>query len=183
MANRLKSPIGWSSTEVRAHRRPALLFWPQVQPCKDPPPPGGWEGGVWDVASPGQPNPPLHGRKIVLRQKMKLIKGAGNLRPILGTQTCFLASDPPPPTLTHGGAVRDRHGNAHLPRGAVQERPHVRAHVAYPLCILGHCLRRSPPTTGGATPTGQTQRIQTAIRHFEGEVRFALTQYPRVCTE
>ena len=47
--------------------------------------------------------PPTHIRKIFLRQKMKFIKGAGNLRPISGTQNFFLASDPPPPPAGGGG--------------------------------------------------------------------------------
>ena len=51
--------------------------------------PGGWGGGClgpW----PAPADPPTHTRKIFLRQKMKLIKGAGNLRPMLGTQNFFL---------------------------------------------------------------------------------------------
>ena len=49
------------------------------------------EGGglFWAVASPSRPPHPPHIRKIFLQQKMKFIKGARNLRPILGTQTFF----------------------------------------------------------------------------------------------
>ena len=49
-------------------------------------PPGG--GGA------GQPPTHPH-QNICVRENMKSIKGAGNLRPILATQTFFL-SDPPP---------------------------------------------------------------------------------------
>ena len=66
-----------------------------------PPPPGA-------LASPGRPtHPPTHFRKIFLWQKMKfieliklinlLIKGAGNLSPILGTQTFCWPLTPPLP--------------------------------------------------------------------------------------
>ena len=47
-------------------------------------------GGGGGLASPGRPtHPPTHIRKTFLRQKMKFIKGAGNLRPILGPQFFF----------------------------------------------------------------------------------------------
>ena len=63
----------------------------------------GWGGGrpYGALASPGRPPPPppTHIRKLFLRQKMKFIKGAGNLRPNFGTQTLT----PPPPT--HGGGL------------------------------------------------------------------------------
>ena len=36
---------------------------------------------------------------------MNFIKGAGNLRPILGLQTSFLASNPPPPPPGGGGCI------------------------------------------------------------------------------
>ena len=52
-------------------------------------------GGGLVVWGPGQPrptDPPTHIRKICLVQKMKFIRRAGNLRPILGRQTF----DPPP---------------------------------------------------------------------------------------
>jgi hypothetical protein len=40
---------------------------------------------------------PPHIGKIFLGQKMKFLKGAGSLRPILGTKTFFLVSDPSTP--------------------------------------------------------------------------------------
>ena len=47
----------------------------------------------WEQAiAPGQPQPTHPSNKIgksFLQQKMKFIKGAENLRPILGTQTFF----------------------------------------------------------------------------------------------
>ena len=47
-------------------------------------------GGVWGPGQPRPTPPPTTNiRKIFLRQKMKFIKGAGNLRPIFGTQTFF----------------------------------------------------------------------------------------------
>ena len=52
---------------------------------KDPRGAGGCLG-PWPA--PADTPPPTSG-KIFLRQKMKFIKGAGNLRPILDTQTCF----------------------------------------------------------------------------------------------
>ena len=59
---------------------------------------GGLRGGmVWGSGQPWPTPPPPHIRKIVLRQKMKLKKGAGNLRPISGTQIFFASDLPPPP--------------------------------------------------------------------------------------
>ena len=49
------------------------------------------------LASPNRPPPP-HIKMMFLRQKMKVIKGAGNLRPILGTQTFFGLWPTHPPT-------------------------------------------------------------------------------------
>ena len=54
-----------------------------------------WGGGGCGPGQPRRTDPPTHIRKIFLRQKMKFIKGAGNLRPILGTNF-FLAPDPSP---------------------------------------------------------------------------------------
>ena len=38
---------------------------------------------------PAPADPPTHIRKLVLGQKIKFIKGGGNLRPIFGAQTFF----------------------------------------------------------------------------------------------
>ena len=55
-----------------------------------PGPPGvGGKGVFGALDSPDRPTHPHHMSKIFLRHKMKFIKGAGNLRPILGTQTFF----------------------------------------------------------------------------------------------
>ena len=50
------------------------------------------EGGGEGAGQPQPTHPPTHIKKMFLRQKVKFIKGAGQLRPILGTQTSFLAS-------------------------------------------------------------------------------------------
>ena len=65
---------------------------------------GGGCLGPWPAPAPADPptHPPTQIRKMFLRKKMKLIKGAGNLRPILGTQT-FLASGPLLPGKRGGG--------------------------------------------------------------------------------
>ena len=59
----------------------------------------GGGGGGGQIGPPGfwLTHPPIHIRKFFLRKKMKFIKGARTWRSILGTQTFFLASDPPPP--------------------------------------------------------------------------------------
>ena len=57
--------------------------------------------GPWPA--PADPPPPPHIRKIFLGQKMKFLKGARNLRPILGTQKLFWPLTPPPaPPLSNG---------------------------------------------------------------------------------
>ena len=66
------------------------------------PPEGGGGGGggglVGALASPRPTHPPTHIRKIVLWQKMKLIKRPRTLRPILGTKTFFFGPQTPPPS-------------------------------------------------------------------------------------
>ena len=54
-------------------------------------------GGGGQIGPPGfwLTHPPTHIRKFFRRKKMKFIKGARTWRSILGTQTFFLASDPP----------------------------------------------------------------------------------------
>ena len=54
-------------------------------------------GGGGQFGPPGfwLTHPPTHIRKFFLRKKMKFMKGARTWRSILGTQTFFLASDPP----------------------------------------------------------------------------------------
>ena len=47
--------------------------------------------GPWPA--PGRPPTPY--QKFFLQQKMKFIEGAGNLRPIVGTQTFFWPLTPP----------------------------------------------------------------------------------------
>ena len=64
---------------------------------------GGEGGGCLALAQPRPTDPPRHIRKNFLRQKMKFIKGAGNLRPISGTQTFVLASNPTTPDWGEGG--------------------------------------------------------------------------------
>ena len=51
--------------------------------CQPPPP--GVGGVVWGPHQPRPTQPPTQINKIFLRQKMKFIKGTGNLRPILRT--------------------------------------------------------------------------------------------------
>ena len=76
-------------TQARAHTHPHQAIAEE---------PGGGGGCLGPWPAPAD-QPPLPHQKFFLRQKMKFIKGAGNLRPISGTQTFFLASDPPPLAL------------------------------------------------------------------------------------
>ena len=65
--------------------------------------PGGWGGclGPW----PARPtHPPTRIRNTFLRQKVKFIKGAGNLRPAFGTQTFFLPLTHPTHPPARGGS-------------------------------------------------------------------------------
>ena len=63
-----------------------------------------------------KPATPSDGKNC-LREKMKIIKGARNLlRPIVGTQPCFLASDP------EAAAQPRRRGRDALERKAPQRR-------------------------------------------------------------
>ena len=78
--------------------------WVEGRPLRSDPRKGGGGGGlVWGPGQPGRPPHPPHIRKIFLRRKMKFIKGAGNLRPILGTQTFFWPLTHPPPGGGGGG--------------------------------------------------------------------------------
>ena len=62
------------------------------------------EGGLLGALTSPRPTPqPPHIRMGFLRQKLKFIKGAGNLRPIFGTQTVFWPLTPPP---SPGGAPK-----------------------------------------------------------------------------
>ena len=56
-----------------------------IKPLLQEPPGGG--GIVWSPGQPHPTHPPTHIRRIFLQQKMKFIKGAGNLRPVSGMQT------------------------------------------------------------------------------------------------
>ena len=68
--------------------------------------PGGGGGGGGALASPDPPTPPApQHQKNCPPANMKFIKGAGNLRPIVGTRTFCWASDPPPPPHATGGGV------------------------------------------------------------------------------
>ena len=53
---------------------------------------GGWQPGLLHLTI----------RQVCLRKKVKIIKGDRNWRSISGTQTFFLASEPPPPGIGHG---------------------------------------------------------------------------------
>ena len=66
--------------------------------------PRGGGGGCLGPGQPRPPPPPPHISKMYLRQNMKVIKGARNLRPTFGTQTVFWPLDPPPlPSPTREG--------------------------------------------------------------------------------
>ena len=72
----LPHPLGRGVSRPRAH---------PLEPPRPLPPPTPTN----NTHQPRPTHPPIHIRKIFLRQKMKYIKGAGNLRPVLGTQTFF----------------------------------------------------------------------------------------------
>ena len=62
---------------------------------------GGFGMAAW-APRPYPPPTPTHIRKVLLGKYMKFIKGARNGGSILGTQTFFLASDPPPRGVLNG---------------------------------------------------------------------------------
>ena len=93
LSRRKKSfPPGWYAAQLAA--LPGYCLRTPL-----PPP-----GIVWGPGQPWPTDPQTNIRKICLRQKMKVIKEAGNLRPILRTQTFSLASDAPPPPPPAEGA-------------------------------------------------------------------------------
>ena len=111
-------------------------------------------------------------QKNFLRQKMKSIQGAGNLRPILGTQTCFWPLTHPPgrggrgsfsnslhrpqlpamPTWVRGQTRRQLGPQSRSPRNRHMSegggRPDARQHISD-----GQC--RSPSNTCSTTCTGR----------------------------
>ena len=100
----------------------------------DPPQGGGGHSGPWPT------HPPDHIRKLFLRQKMKVIKGAGNLRPISDAQTSFwpLASCPLSNGLdvTNASAIHLRirktswhPADPHPPPPAAKQTSHLDPHL------------------------------------------------------
>ena len=163
---------------------------------KDPPRGGGGGGVVWGPGQPSPTNPPPpHIRKVFLRQKMKFIKGAGNLRPMLGTQTCFWPLTLPPPLQRGGGVVCSRRNGL---GGNVKRFRGIRRPLIGPQ-LCGRCVaigdRKTAPVWaslggggGGRTDTvhGRAYRRASANGRTEsgtGHHSAATAKEPRVTAQ